>query len=250
MDKVSAVIITKNEAANIRRCLESIQPVADEIIVVDAFSDDETPDICREFGAKVIQKAWEGYSQNKNFGNEQARYDHILSIDADEALSPELAQNILAEKKKLRKLYTFNRLTNYCDQWIHHCGWYPDKKLRLFDKRVAAWDNNPVHEEIKFPPDLKAHHIAGDLLHYSFKSLSDHIKRLNQYSNIAAQKLHTSNAGGFVTKLLVYPPLKFVKCYLLKKGFLDGFYGICICTISAFDVFIRYAKAIKQQKSV
>ncbi len=249
MDKISVVIITKNESANIKRCLESVKQVADEILVVDAFSEDHTVNICRAMKVKVIQKEWEGYAQNKNFGNEQAKYNHILSIDADEVLSKKLGENILSEKKKLHTIYSFNRLTNYCGSWIYHCGWYPDKKIRLFDKQIAKWETAPVHEKIVYPQGIKAHHIHGDLLHFSFRSLSDHIQRLNHYSEIAAQELLSKNSSELYLKMLTSPLFTFFKGYIIKWGFLDGFYGLCICTISAFDIFIRYAKAINRQKN-
>lgn len=249
MDKISAVIITRNEAKNIGRCLASLQDVADEIIVVDAHSDDHTVEICRQHGAQVYLKDWEGYAANKNFGNERATHHHILSLDADEVLSPELARAIVAEKAQLKPLYSFNRLTNYCGQWIRHCGWYPDPKLRLFDRRIARWEGPFVHEYLACSSDLPVCHLPGDLWHYSFRSLSDHLQRVDRYSTLAAQELHNKKAGGLWGKLLTAPPLKFFKCYVLKKGCLDGFYGFCICAISAFDIFIRYAKAISLNKT-
>lgn len=248
MDKISAVIITRNEAKNIERCLISLQGVADEIVVVDAHSEDETANICRRHGARVFLKEWGGFAANKNFGNAQAAYDHILSVDADEALSPELAQAILAEKPRLKPLYTFNRLTNYCGRWIRHCGWYPDRKLRLFDRRIARWEGEFVHEYLAYPPDAAVCHLTGDLWHFSFDSLSDHLQRVDRYSTLAAQELHKKEVGGLWGKLITGPPLKFLKSYVFKNGWLDGFYGFCICSISAFDVFIRYAKAISLNK--
>ncbi len=242
MNKISAVIITYNEEANIGRCLQSLQGVVDEILVVDAFSADRTVEICREFQAQVVQKSWEGYSRNKNFGNAQARFDYILSIDADEALSPELAHSILAAKSNLRGAYTMSRLTNYCGRWIRHGGWYPDVKLRLFNRQDARWVGDFVHESLEFVRRVPRIHLKGDLLHYSFHSLADHLQRVNTYSDLAAREILHRNPTGILFKMLFSPPAKFIKGYVFQRGFLDGFHGLCIAAISAFDVFIRYAK--------
>lgn len=142
MAKISAVIIARNEENNIERCIKSLQGVADEVLLVDTGSADRTIKLAMSLGAEVLAIEWQSYARSKNIGNERAGYDHILSLDADEALSPELAAAILAEKPRLGSLYRFNRLTNYCGQWIRHCGWYPDPKLRLFDRRAAAGRGN------------------------------------------------------------------------------------------------------------
>ena len=139
MTPISAVIITRNEAENISRCIESVQKVADEVIVVDAYSEDDTVEICKKLGARIFQKRWEGYSNSKNFGNDKAEHDFILSLDADEVLSDKLVESISIAKRNLTGVYRFNRLTNYCGKWIYYSGWYPDRKVRLFDRRIALW---------------------------------------------------------------------------------------------------------------
>ncbi len=242
MNKISAVIIAKNNENDIKRCLTSLKDVADEIIVVDAFSQDRTPEISKKLGATVYQIEWHGYSRNKNYGNQKASHDFILSIDSDEALSPELAAAIIAAKPDLGSLYTFNRRTNYCGKWIRHCGWYPDVKLRLFDRRVAQWEGDFVHEQLQFDPKIPVQHLSGDLLHYSFNSISDHIKRLDRYSTLAAQDIVRKNKRVPLWEIVISPLVKFLKTYFLKLGVLDGFYGFCISIISGVDVFIRYAK--------
>ena len=242
MPKISAVIIARNEENHIERCIKSLQGVADEILVVDTGSVDRTIGLAMSLGAEVLAIEWQGYARSKNIGNERASYDHILSLDADEALSPELREAILAEKPRLGGLYRFNRLTNYCGQWIRHCGWYPDPKLRLFDRRAARWEGEFVHESLQYDRSLEVKQLPGDLLHYSFESLNDHLRRVNHYSDLAAREIIEQGRHISAGKLWLSPPLKFFKSYILKQGWRDGFYGLCISAISAFDVFIRYAK--------
>jgi glycosyltransferase involved in cell wall biosynthesis len=250
MNLISAVIITHNEEKNIERCLRSIEGVVDEIIVVDSNSTDRTVEICRESGAQVYQTEWKGYAENKNYGNQQATSDYILSIDADEALSEKLRSSILGHKNSLQGAYRFKRLTNYCGQWIYHCGWYPDTKTRLFPKQKAVWEGEYVHEHLKLDPGLSVTDIPADLLHYAFLSFSEHIETVKLYSSLAAKQIFKEGRiFSFYFKLLVGPPVKFIKCYLLKRGFLDGFYGFCICWISAFDIFLRYARVIQMKRN-
>ena len=251
MLKLSAVIITYNEENNIERCLRSLRQVADEIVIVDSFSSDRTVEICKKYGAKIYERRWQGYSHTKNFGNQMAAYNQILSIDADEVLSPELEASILHMKaNSLPGIYSFNRKTNYCGKWIHHCGWYPDVKIRFFDRTFARWEGEYVHEELSFKRSLAVRHLKGDLLHYSFESLGDHLQRVNKYSDLAASELLERDKGGAGFRMVFSPLSKFLKLYFLKKGFLDGFYGFCICAISAFDVLIRYAKVIHLRRSM
>jgi glycosyltransferase involved in cell wall biosynthesis len=250
MIKLSIVIISYNEEKNIERCLQSVQKTADEIVIVDSFSSDHTVEICKKYGAKIFERRWQGYSHTKNFGNQMASHNMILSIDADEALSPELEASILAMKStSLGGIYSFNRKTNYCGHWVHYCGWYPDVKIRIFDRNIAKWEGEYVHEELVFNPSSKVKHLKGDLLHYSFHTLADHLQRVNKYSDLAAQELLDQHKGGMIFKMIFSPLNKFFRYYVLKKGFLDGFYGFCICAISAFDVFIRYAKVNQMRRS-
>jgi glycosyltransferase involved in cell wall biosynthesis len=247
MDKISAVIITVNEEGRIGRCLDSLVGSVDEIVVIDGHSTDRTGDICRERGARVVQAEWRGYGETKNLGNELASHEFILSIDSDEALSPELGRSISGIKGEPGSLYEFNRLTNYCGHWVRHCGWYPDRKLRLFDRRVARWEGD-VHEKLVHEPALPVRYLRGDLLHYSFDSLSDHLRRVDRYSELAAAEFLQRGKTGAFSRLLFGPPLKFLKSYLLQRGFLDGFAGFCVCSISAFDLFLRYVKVIELQR--
>jgi glycosyltransferase involved in cell wall biosynthesis len=247
MEKISAVIITVNEERRIGACLDSLTGVVDEIVVVDGYSEDRTPELCRERGARVVQTEWRGYATTKNFGNELASHDAILSIDSDEALSPELAGSIHSIRGEPGSLYECNRLTRYCGHWIRHCGWYPDRKLRLFDRRVARWEGD-LHETLVHEPALPVHHLQGDLLHDSFPSLSDHLRRVDRYSELAAREFVRQEKGAAAWRLLFSPPGKFLKSYLLQRGFLDGFAGFCVCSISAFDLFLRYVKVLEMRR--
>jgi len=241
---LSVVIITKNEAKNVAICLDSLQGIADEIIVIDSFSTDETREICLKYGALFFQREWNGYSEAKNFGNDKARYDWILSIDADEALSPELRKSILEIKKtgSQNYFYTFNRLTNYCGQWIRHGGWYPDTKLRLFDRRVARWQGDFAHETLVFPDTIKPIRLKGDLYHYSFNSVAQHVDKVNKYSSLIAAERLSQGRTGSAFKMIFGPIATFFKFYIIKTGFLDGRNGFIIAVISAYDNFLRSAK--------
>jgi len=242
MSQISAVIITLNEEKNILRCLNSVEEVADEIVVVDSGSADDTVNIVRDFGAQLFETDWKGYGSAKNFGNLNAKNDFILSIDADEELSSELKKSILKIKSDPKDSYSFNRLTNYCGKWIYHCGWYPDTKIRIFNRLEAKWSEDIVHESLVFNSPVNAKQLEGNLLHYPFDSISEHIQRVDFYSEKAALELVQENVKLVFTNLLTKPIFKFIQSYFIKLGFLDGFYGFCISSISAFDVLVRYAK--------
>jgi glycosyltransferase involved in cell wall biosynthesis len=244
MSKISAVIITFNEEEKIERTLNSLKQVADEIIVIDSYSTDNTANICEKLGVKVIRHEWQGFAQTKNFGNQSASHGYILSIDADEVLSEELINSIKSVKNNLYGAYKFNRLTNYCGKWIRHSGWYPDSKVRLFNKHEAEWEGEYLHESLKIKSPVEIKTLQGNLFHYSFRSLSDHIGRINKYSDVDARELFRSKAKFLYLNMMFTPVLKFFKTYFIKLGILDGFAGLCIASFSAIDVFIRYAKVI------
>jgi len=249
MQGISVVIITLNEERNIARCLKSVKEIADEVLIVDSGSKDRTEEIATQMGAKVIQREWEGYSATKNFANSQAQYDYIFSIDADEALSPELNASILnAKATGLKGVYECNRLTNYCGKWIKHCGWYPDKKQRLFPKAIARWEGDYVHEEIIFKPAPEMSFLKGDLWHFSYHTVAEHNERIEKYSLLHAQKLHKENRKANVAHLLSAPAFKFIQTYLLRLGFLDGLYGYVISRLSARAVHLKYSKLKKLQQ--
>lgn len=250
MRKLSAVIITYNEARNIKRCIASLQDVADEIVVVDSFSTDATPSICKGMNVQFHQREWKGYSKQKNYGNGLASNDWILSVDADESLSEELKSAILFEKENGKGFnFSFNRLTNYCGQWIKHSGWYPDTKIKMFNRTEDDWQGE-VHEVLTVDAK-KVKRLKGDLLHYSYHTVSDHVKRTDLYSTLGAKELYENGKKPSLLKLLFNPWLKFNKMYFIKLGFLDGMAGLTIALITAYSTFLKYIKLyyLVKQKS-
>lgn len=239
--KISATIITLNEERNIERCILSVQAVADEIIVLDAFSSDRTKQICESLNVRFEQRAWEGYSASKNYLNSLARHEYILSLDADEALDDELKKEILRVKKENKpQLYAVNRLTNYCGKWIKHSGWYPDVKLRIFPKEGSQWEGAFVHEELSYPDHLKVEELKGHLHHYSYYSFEDHRARADKYSALTAKKMHAAGKKASVFKPYLSAVGRFISMYLLKLGFLDGKMGFKIAQISALSNVFKY----------
>ena len=250
MVKVSAVIITYNEEINISRCLDSLLKIMDEIIVVDSYSNDKTEEICKKYPVKFIKKEWMGYSATKNFGNNLATNDFILSIDADEALSEELKASILKIKNSSTPLeaYKVNRLTNYCGSWIHHCGWYPDTKLRLWDKTKGEWEGD-IHEEVKFKTNASVGTLKGDLYHYSYHSIAQHIKQADKFTDLTAKDAFEKGKTSGILKILYKPFHKFIRDYIFKLGFLDGYHGYIVCKTSAFATFLKYTKLRELEKN-
>jgi glycosyltransferase involved in cell wall biosynthesis len=242
--KLSVVIITFNEERNIERCILSVQELADEILVVDSFSKDKTLAICEKYQVKVIQNPFEGHIQQKNFATEQASNDWVLSLDADEALSEELALAIKkvksAEKPKVN-LYEMNRLTNYCGSWVKYCGWYPDTKVRLFNRKFAKWAGVNPHDKLEGSKQEKVEFLKGDILHYSYYTKEDHLKQIEYFSKIAAGELvkQGKNVGQFTVYLKM--AAQFFKSFVLKRGFLDGKTGWQISKLSAFATYRKYS---------
>jgi glycosyltransferase involved in cell wall biosynthesis len=250
--KISAVVITFNEEKNIRRCLESLHGVADEIIVVDSISTDKTRLICSEFGVNFFEHAFEGHIQQKNYAIELAANKYVLSLDADEVISPELKNSILELKNnKLSDAYSLNRLTNYCGSWIKHCGWYPDKKIRLWNKDLGAWGGENPHDMVIMKKQSTIGHLNGDLLHYSFHSISEHIIQLDKFTNISSWAAFKRNKKVIpLLHIVIYPFLTFFKMYILKLGFLDGLAGFLVCISGAYYKFSKYSKLHFLQRSV
>jgi glycosyltransferase involved in cell wall biosynthesis len=244
MRLLSAVIITFNEEKNIARCLDSLQGVADDIVVVDSFSTDKTKDICLSKGARFIEHAFEGHIQQKNWAKAQAKYPFVLSLDADEALDDELKRSILEVKKSgTKEGYYMNRLTNYCGHWVKHCGWYPDTKLRLWDSSKGEWTGINPHDKFEmFGGDKNTGWLKGNILHYSYYTLEDHYKQVEYFTNISARAYYEKGKKAPFFKLIVNPVAKFIDHYFLKAGFLDGKSGYRISKISAYATYLKYKK--------
>lgn len=249
MPGISAVIITLNEERNIGRCIDSVMDVADEILVVDSFSNDRTEEICKQKGVRFIQHKFEDYVKQHIYADGIATNDYVLSLDADEALSDELQKSILELKQNFwAKAYSMNRMTNYCGQWIKHCGWYPDKKLRLYNRNEGKWSGIKIHESIKLNDGVSVKQLKGDILHYSFYTISEHVAQANKFTDINAQVALEKGKSTGILKIFFSPVVKFVKDYFFNLGFLDGFYGFIICQISANATFLKYSKLKQLQK--
>jgi len=242
MIPLSVVIITYNEEKNILRCLQSVDGIADEIIVVDSFSTDRTKEICLQNNVKFFEHPFTGFNEQKNIALSYTSNPYVLSLDADEALSPELSKSIQSAKANwCADGYTCNRLNNYCGKWIKHC-WYPDTKLRLWDKRKGMWDSNIIHEKVSLADESTVLHLHGDLLHYSYHTLDDHLRQIYKFTEITAVSAHNDKKKSSFLSLFYKPAAIFFKLYILKKGFLDGYAGYLIARISAFAVFMKYAR--------
>ncbi len=241
--QITAVIITHNEERNIARCLESLWGIADEIVVVDSFSTDKTPQICREYKVKFCQRAFDGYSSQKNYGNSLASHSFILSLDADEALTECLKKDLMQIKEHGdQDGYRMRRMANYCGTWIRHGAWYPDIQLRVFDKNKGTWSDSLVHEEVILAEGSQVGMLKGNLLHYSYYSIDEHIGRSNRYSTLSAMELYHRGASFSLLKLLVKPCFRFLRDYIFRLGFLDGIAGFVIARITAHAVMLKYAK--------
>lgn len=252
MPGLSVVIITLNEERNIGRCLESVMHIADEIIVVDSFSTDRTKEICEKEGVRFVQHRFEDYVKQHIFADSLVTKDYILSLDADEALSEELQSSIVKIKKSFEaEAYTMNRMTNYCGQWIKHCGWYPDTKLRLYHKNAGEWSGIKIHESFSLNKGISIKHLQGDILHFSFYTVSEHINQANKFTDITAQVAFDKGQKASNLKIIFSPIAKFIRDYIFNLGFLDGFNGFLICQISANATFLKYIKLKKlhQKKS-
>ncbi|MCK9447741.1 MAG: glycosyltransferase family 2 protein [Bacteroidales bacterium] len=254
MKKLSVVIITLNEEKHLRRCLDSVQDLADEILVVDSFSTDQTENICREYGVGFIQHPFEGYIEQKQYALDQASGPMILSLDADEALSDELRKSITHEKQLgfPFKAYTMRRLSNYCGKWIRYSGWYPDTKLRLFDKYQAFWGGSNPHDKVILNDRrtvVKTLH--GNLLHFPYQTIHQHLAQINNFSEIKAKVAFANNEKSYWFHIVFASRFRFLKGFILKLGFLDGFYGYVISRNSAHASFLKYSKLrqlYRQQK--
>lgn len=239
---ISATIITRNEERNLPRAIESLR-CCDEILVVDSGSTDRTVEIAERYGARVIEANWRGYAGQKNYASDQARHDWVLSIDADEALSEDLEGEIWALKKNgpAFDAYTVPRMAQYLGKWILHSGWYPDRKIRLFDRRKARWVGDYVHESVF--SDGRVGALDGNLLHYTCQSLSEHMRTMNGYTTLAAEELVAHGKRVDYRHLLLGPPWTFFKTYIAQRGFLDGVEGLAIAYMASLYTFLKYAKA-------
>lgn len=240
--KITATIITLNEERNIARAIESLR-CCDEILVMDSGSNDRTMELAGNLGARVVESPWRGYAGQKNRAAECACNDWILSIDADEALSEALEGELWSIKKNGPKYdaYTMPRLAQYLGRWILHSGWYPDRKVRLYNRYKAKWVGDFVHESVHVSGRIG--HLESSLLHFTCDSLSEHLKTMDRYTTLAAEELVFRKTRIHLSNLIFDPAWTFLKTYFVQRGFLDGTEGLTIAYMAALYTFLKYAKA-------
>jgi len=245
MIKISVVIITFNEEKNIERCLKSVQDIADEIIVLDSFSNDKTKVICKNYNIKFFEHEFDGHIQQKNRVITYAENDYVLSLDADEELSDELKKSIYDFKQNPNSdAFFFNRLNIYCGKAIKYTSWYPDRKIRLWNKNSGKWDGFNPHDTVILNEGIKKKFLKGNLLHYSFNSIEEHISQANKFSSIGAEELIKNKKKLLIIKALFNPAFRFFKNYFLKYGILGGYTGFMLSVIISFETFLKYSKAV------
>ncbi|MCB0417061.1 MAG: glycosyltransferase family 2 protein [Bdellovibrionaceae bacterium] len=242
MSGISAVVITRNEAGNIERCLESLT-FCDEIIVVDSHSEDETRAIAGKYTNQVYTRDWKGYADQKNYAVGLCKNEWVLSVDADEQVTDELKNEILGKMESTPNncvAYTVPRKTIHSGRWIRHGGWYPNRLIRFFKKSSGHWVGSEIHE--RWQPTGITEELQGHLKHYSFTSFADQVSRNNHYSTLGAELLRRQGKRASVFKMLNKPFWKFVETYFVKLGFLDGMPGFIIAISAAYSVFMKWAK--------
>ena len=241
--KVSGVVITYNEQRNIHDCLESMKPIVDELVVIDSFSTDNTVSIAENAGARVIQHPFAGHIEQKNVAMKEAHYDIILSLDADERVSEAMAASIKQIKANwVGNAYSFNRLNNYCGAWLKR-SWYPDRKLRLWDRTYGEWGGTNPHDKVIVQHGVRTLKLKGDILHYAYDNLEEHFEQVKKFAIIAANsKYQKGKKVNFVIHLIFNPFYKFFRKYILRLGFLDGYYGFIFSAVTAYLNFLKYAR--------
>ena len=240
MPKLSVTVITRNEAANIGAALASVQ-WADEIVVVDSESTDATADLARQVTGKVVVRAWPGYVAQKNFAASLAAHDWILSLDADERVTPVLAREIQATlANPSHSAYRMPRVTWHLGRWIRSTDWYPDDQLRLYDRRVAQWTGQYVHEAVTVNGSIGR--LQGELEHFAYRDISDHLETIDRYTTYAARQMSESGRRAGLLQLAGHPPLAFLRNYIARGGIRDGAPGFIISSLNAYYVFLKFAK--------
>jgi len=240
--RLSVFIITHNEEKNIKACLESIK-WADEIVVVDNDSNDNTIKICNEYTDRIFQEEWKGYSRQKQSALDKTTGDWVLSLDADERLTHELRLEIedtLAYKERLKDGYLIPFKSYFSGKWIKHGGWYPDYRLKLFRKGKGRFGDEKVHEAVKVEGSIG--HLKNPINHYTYNSISDFIKRMDLYTSLFAEDRYKKGKKAKWEQLIFRPPFTFFKMFFLQRGMLDGYYGFLLAILYSYYTFLKYAK--------
>jgi len=244
---LSAVLITRNAAALLEACLDSLA-FADEIVVVDSGSNDGTPELARARGARVVAKEWLGYGRQKQFAVEQARHDWVLCVDADERVSPELAASISAALAAPESpVYRMPRRNRFLGRWLSHGEGYPDWSPRLFNRQSARWSDDLVHEKVLYA--VTPGTLQGDLMHDSSDDLSTYLERQNRYTTLAARQAYEQGRSAGIPHLVFSPVVRFLKFYVLRLGFLDGAAGFLHISIGCMNSYLKYAKLIELRRA-
>lgn len=242
--QLSVVIISYNEEEKIARCIQSVQSVADEIVILDSFSTDKTPQICMDMGARLEQHVFEGMIEQRNRAWNLATGSYVLSLDADESLSETLQASILLEKSRgfQHEYYSMNRMTRIADQWIRHGSWYPDKKIRLARKDAAYFGGINPHDRLILQHSSAPRHLKGDILHDAFRDFKEYRLQSERYSSISAQALLKAGKKATIVKCYINAAVAFLKSYVFKRGFLDGVIGWSIAVEIARQTKRKYQK--------
>jgi len=239
---ISAVIITSNEEHRLEPALLSLEGLVKEIVVVDAYSTDSTVKLAKRHGCRVFERKWTNYSDQKNFADSKAHFPWILSLDADERVSAALRKELLGFDRPEPECdgFSIRRRVYYLGRWIRHSGWYPDRRVRIFRRGAGHWEGEYVHESLVVKGKILP--LRGDIDHFTYRNIADHVARINKFSELGAQKLYARRKKCRWYHLAFLPPARFIKSYILKAGLLDGFPGLVISVLNGYAVFIRYAK--------
>lgn len=250
MPKLSALVITFNEEKSISRCIDSLKKVADEVVVVDSYSEDNTKKICLEKKVNFVEHPFKSHIDQKNFALAQSSYDHIISLDADEYLSDELIESILAIKEEWpREAYEMNRLSTYGEKWIKRGSWYPDRKVRLWNKKYGGWGGENPHDKVVLDNEYKPMHLKGDILHEAYLNSYETLAKIQQYSQIfARENVGIREASPF--KIVLRASFAFLKSYIIKRGIFDGFEGLMVAMAESNHTFYKYAKLYEANRNL
>ena len=245
---ISVVLITFNEENKIRKTIEAVSSLTDDIVVIDSFSTDATKSICEELGVTFIQQTWQGYGNQKNAGHSYAKYDWILSIDADEVVSTELLNELKSLTFRSEKqVFNIPFKTYFCNTLIKYGGWNPQYHIRLFNKKFTEWDSLAVHETLKFPSDVEIITLEGSIHHYSYDSFEDYTTKSSTYTDLFAQRLNERGKKATWVKIHISPIFTFIKEYIFKFGFLDGAMGFRVACLNYNYTKQKYTKLKKLQ---
>ena len=246
--KLTVTVITYNEAENIAAALDSVS-WADEIIVVDSHSTDDTVAIARKRATRVIVRDWPGYSEQKNFAADHASHDWVLSMDADERVTPQLAGEIrkLLQQEPASRGYRVRRVSRYLGRWIRSTDWFPDYQLRLYDRRAGRWNGLRIHESFRLTAGTAAH-LQGELQHYAYRDISHHLQKIDAYTTLIADQWMEEGRRSSVLRLALHPMMAFFRNYVLRRGFSDGLPGLVISILNSYYVFLKFAKLWERQQ--